>query len=176
MIRFSILTAIMFTFISCQTNSYSTSVKKAVVILEPTKGSKTSGYLYFTQLASSVKVEAIVTGLEPGKKHGYHIHEFGDLSKKDGTSCGGHYNPKGHAHALPPEKDRHAGSFGNLQADHNGVAKAQFEDNTISVGGHYHPILGRCLVVHAKEDDGEQPTGNAGARIAVGVIGVRFDN
>ena len=73
---------------------------------------------------------------------------------------------------MPPEKNRHAGSFGNLIANDKGVAVTRFKDSTISVDSSFHPILGRCLVIHAKADDGGQPTGNAGARVATGVIGV----
>ena len=159
--------------LACHTHKYDNRVKSAVVRLAPTKGSQVTGYAYFQQNEKGVKVDIRVEGLNPGQKHGYHIHEFGDLSKDDGTSCGGHYNPKGYSHGLPPMKERHAGSFGNLLADEKGVAKSQFTDDTISVNGHFHPILGRCLVIHAKEDDGGQPTGNAGSRVAIGVIGVR---
>ena len=46
-------------------------------------------------------IEAHVMGLKPNAKHGFHIHEFGDISAADGTSTGGRFNPDGHDHAGP---------------------------------------------------------------------------
>jgi len=148
------------------------SISRAVAILSPTYGNSTSGYVFFTRLSNgSVRVQAFVDGLVPHSKHGFHIHEFGDLRASDGTTAGSHYNPEHHPHGLPPNPHRHAGSYGNLIADANGVARFDFEDTTISLDLK-NPILGRAVVVHRNADDGSQPLGNAGPRIAVGVIGI----
>jgi Cu-Zn family superoxide dismutase len=148
------------------------SISRAVAILSPTYGNSTSGYVLFTRLANgNIRVQAFIDGLSPHSKHGFHIHEFGDLRASDGTTAGSHYNPDHHPHGLPPTPVRHAGSYGNLVADANGVARFDFEDTTISLDLK-NPILGRAVVVHKNADDGSQPLGNAGPRIAVGVIGI----
>jgi Cu-Zn family superoxide dismutase len=149
-----------------------TSVKQAVAVLHPTAGNQAKGTVRFTQSGDDVKVVADVEGLMPGQKHAIHIHQFGDCSSADGMSAGGHYNPEGHSHGLPDVEMRHAGDLGNLQADAQGKAHHELTVKNISIAGMKNPIIGRGVIVHAKVDDGGQPVGNAGARIACGVIGV----
>ncbi len=148
-------------------------VKQLVAVLTPTKGNKAAGTLTFTAKGDGkVEVVAKVSGLTPNAKHAFHIHEFGDVRGDDGKTTGGHYNPKGHDHALPDKKKRHAGDLGNLKADDEGNAEITIVVDNISLFGKKNPIVGRAVIVHAGEDDGGQPTGNAGSRIAQGVIGV----
>jgi Cu-Zn family superoxide dismutase len=147
------------------------SVTKAVAVLSPTKGSNVSGTVTFTQVNGGVRIVADVTGLALGE-HGFHIHEFGDCSAPDATSAGGHFNPRHMEHGAPDAGARHAGDFGNLEA--NGAGKAHYDrvDKMISLNG-AESIVGRGVIVHEKVDDFvTQPTGNAGARVACGVIGV----
>ena len=113
---------------------------------------------------------AKVSGLTPNQLHGFHVHNYGDLSQANGKSAGGHYNPEQYPHGLPPKKHRHAGSFGNIQADASGNALFSIEDSSISIADSFHPIIGRTVIIHEKEDTGEQPAGNAGKRIAGAVI------
>ena len=88
-------------------------------------------------------------------------------------SAGGHYNPEKHPHALPDTTEkRHAGDLGNLQADSNGKVHHEITVKNVTIAGTKNPIIGRGVIVHAKVDDGGQPVGNAGPRIACGVIGV----
>lgn len=148
------------------------SVKQAVAVLHPTSGNKCHGTVRFTQEGNSVKVAAHIEGLTPGQKHAIHIHQFGDCSSADAMSAGGHYNPENHPHALPESGHRHAGDLGNLQADNAGKAHYEITVNNVTIAGTKNPIIGRAVIVHAKPDDGSQPVGNAGARIACGVIGV----
>jgi Cu-Zn family superoxide dismutase len=148
------------------------SVKQAVAVLHPTSGNKAHGKVVFTQDGESVKIVADVEGLTPGQKHAIHIHQFGDCSSPDGMSAGGHYNPENHPHALPEKDMRHAGDLGNLEADAQGKAHYELTVKNVSVAGTVNPIIGRGVIVHAKVDDGGQPVGNAGGRIACGVIGV----
>ncbi len=143
---------------------------KAIVVLVATEGNKVAGTITFTKSADGVHVEGEVTGLAPGK-HGFHIHEFGDVTAKDGMSTGGHFNPGGEAHGAPDAEHHHGGDLGNIEADASGTAKINVTDKHLSFEG-ADSILGRGVVVHAKEDDFKtQPTGNAGGRVAVGVIG-----
>jgi superoxide dismutase, Cu-Zn family len=145
---------------------------QAVAVLRPTAGQQCHGVVRFTQEGESVKVVADLEGLTPGQKHAFHIHQYGDCSAPDGMSAGGHYNPEGHQHGLPDNENRHAGDLGNIQADEQGKAHYEITVTNISIMGVKNPIIGRGVIVHAKVDDGSQPVGNAGGRIACGVIGV----
>jgi len=144
---------------------------RATAQLVPTKGSKTFGEATFEQMGAKVHVTVFVQGLKPGQEHGLHIHEVGDCSSGDGMSTKGHFNPFGkpHAHAGTPE--RHAGDLPSLKAGKDGRAKVDVEIDVITVGPGPASVVGRGLIVHADPDDYKtQPTGNAGARIACGVI------
>lgn len=147
------------------------SNKAAVAVLIPTVGNAVTGTVRFTQVDGGVRVVADVAGLKPGA-HGFHIHEFGDISAADGMSAGGHLNP-GHAkHGAPDAAERHEGDLGNLKADANGHATVDYVDPVITLNGPTS-IIGRGVVVHADADDlKSQPVGNAGKRVAAGVIGV----
>jgi len=142
---------------------------RAVAEMAPTEGNSVSGTVVFMQGDDSLQVSVELTGLEAGTSHGFHVHETGDCSAPDGTSAGGHYNPEGHDHALPDAGPRHAGDMGNVTADDEGNVRVSLEFSNITLGGP-NPIEGRAVILHASPDDGGQPTGNAGARIACGVI------
>jgi len=152
-------------------HSAAPEVTKAVAVLNPTEGNKVHGVVTFTQAGANVKVVAHIEGLTPGK-HGFHIHEFGDCSSKDGSSAGGHFNPGNAPHGSPEAAQRHAGDMGNIEADQNGVAHLEYNDTVAKMNGH-GAIVGHGMIVHANPDDLKtQPTGNAGGRLACGVIGV----
>ena len=148
------------------------AAQQAVAVLHPTSGQQCHGVVHFTQDGESVKVVADLEGLNPGQKHAFHIHQYGDCSAPDGMSAGGHYNPEGHQHGLPAAENRYAGDLGNVQADDQGKAHYEITVNNVSISGSKNPIVGRAVIVHAKVDDGGQPVGNAGARIGCGVIGI----
>jgi len=153
-------------------------VTAAIAVISPTAGNATAGWVKFTQTDAGVNVVADVTGLTPGK-HGFHIHEWGDISDAaKGLATGGHYDPEGtHHHALidithPELAPHHAGDMGNLDADATGHAHLEITIAGITLMGPKDPIVGRAVIVHAGEDNGGQPTGNAGARVGQAVIGV----
>ena len=148
-------------------------IDRAIAVIKPSQGYNISGIVYFDQKKDYVSVKAKIYGLRPGQKHGFHVHEFGDLSANDGSSAGDHYNPENHPHALPPKLKRHAGSYGNIQADSQGNATFILKDYTSTILGLKNPIIGRAVIIHANEDTGIQPSGGAGKRIGMGVIGVR---
>lgn len=148
----------------------STETGAAIAVIHPTEGNSCRGVVRFTEEGKDIHVVADLQGLPPAAKLGFHVHEFGDCSAADGSSAGGHYNPEGHPHALPPSEPRHAGDLGNVQADSAGVSHYEITLGDISITGK-HSVIGHAVVVHAKTDDGSQPTGNAGARIGCGVIG-----
>jgi Cu-Zn family superoxide dismutase len=147
---------------------------KAVCVLIPTKDSKVSGIVTFTQKDGEVEVTGEITGLTPGK-HGFHVHEFGDVSSADGMATGPHFDPDMTKHHGGPEdaaKERHGGDLGNIEADDSGKATIKMMDKVIQLHGP-HSIIGRALIVHGKADDlKSQPAGDAGPRIAQGVIGM----
>ena len=147
------------------------AVTKAVAQLIPTTGSSVKGTVTFTKsTGGGIHVHAELSGLTPGE-HGFHVHEYGVWSE-NGMSTGGHFNPTQEPHAGPESKKRHVGDLGNINANANGHATLDVDDPHMSFHGGAS-ILGRGLVVHEKADDlKSQPAGNAGARLAVGIIGV----
>jgi Cu-Zn family superoxide dismutase len=143
---------------------------RAVSVLIPMGDSGVKGVVYFTKEGKSVHVSGTISGLKPGE-HGFHVHQFGDVTSTDGTSAGGHYNPENKMHGKPDDKERHVGDLGNIKAGEDGVAKIDIKDSMLELEGP-HSILGRGLVVHANADKFTQPVGDAGGRVAVGVIGI----
>ena len=144
---------------------------RATAQLQPTKGNKTFGEATFEQVGDKVRVIVFVQGLKPDSEHGFHIHEAGDCSSGDGMSAKGHFNPYGKPHASPTSVERHAGDLPPLKAAKDGRAKIDVTLDVITLGPGPASIIGRGLIVHADPDDFKtQPTGNAGARIACGVI------
>ncbi len=146
-------------------------ISRAVAVLHPTEGSQVEGVVQFTRTAEGIRIEATVSGLTPGR-HGFHIHQWGDCSAPDATSAGGHFNPTGQPHGAPDSATRHVGDLGNLEAGEDGMASYSRVDTVVAFSGP-RSIIGRAVIVHAAEDDlTSQPTGNAGGRLACGVIGI----
>jgi Cu-Zn family superoxide dismutase len=146
---------------------------RAICVLSPRSGSEVTGTIHFTEQPGDggVLIEAEIHGLKPGK-HGFHVHEWGDLDCADGKCTGGHFNPGAQNHGAPEDAVRHAGDLGNLEAGADGTAKYSRVDKQLRLTGP-NSIYGRGMIVHADADDFKtQPTGNAGARIAAGVIGI----
>lgn len=144
----------------------------ATAQLKPTKGSKTFGEATFEQVGDKVRVAVFVQNLRPGQAHGLHIHEGSDCSG-DAMGAKGHFNPHGKPHGHYGGSERHAGDLPALTANKRGRANVQTELDIITLRSGPGNIVGRALVVHAQPDDYRtQPTGNAGARIACGVIQV----
>lgn len=144
---------------------------RAVAELHPTRGHAVSGFVQFEQIADRVYLQAVVTGLGPGGEHGFHVHEAGDCGAPDGSSAKGHFNPFGKPHAHYSTPERHAGDLPSLKADASGRAALEKRLDLISVTPGPASIVGRAVLVHAQPDDYRtQPSGNAGARIACGVV------
>jgi Cu-Zn family superoxide dismutase len=146
------------------------AAQSATATLQPTAGNTTAGTVTFTAQGGQLAVHARVTGLKPNAEHGFHLHEKGDCSSPDATSAGGHFNPDGKPHG-PQDAPHHAGDMPALKADGSGVAEARFMLAGVSVGSGPADVVGKGLIVHAQPDDYKtQPTGNAGARLACGVV------
>jgi superoxide dismutase, Cu-Zn family len=133
-------------------------------------GSHLSGQATFTNVAEGVKVTVLVAGAPPGPL-ATHVHEKGDCSAPDAKSAGEHFNPTQKQHGVPPDVERHVGDLGNIEikADGTGATEVVVKGASLQAGD-TNSFLGRAIIVHEKQDDGAQPSGNAGGRIGCGVI------
>ncbi|MEM5429354.1 superoxide dismutase family protein [Cupriavidus oxalaticus] len=152
-------------------SSSATSGARAAATLQPKSGTNTAGTVTFQQQPGGVLMTAAITGLPPNTVHGFHVHEKGDCSAPDAMSAGGHFNPGGKPHGQMTMPDHHAGDMNNLTADSSGNARVSMLLPSLSVGTGANSVIGRAVVVHKDPDDYKtQPTGNAGGRIACGVV------
>ena len=141
--------------------------------LMPVGDSGVNGDLNFEIDNGGVRVTGSFTGLKPGATHAFHIHEFGNCTAADASSAGGHFNPAAAAHGnREAGGEHHAGDIPNQVAGADGVAAVDQRLDGLQIGGGGEmDIIGRGVIVHADADDyTTQPTGNAGGRIACGVI------
>ncbi|BEI85730.1 hypothetical protein CcaverHIS002_0600170 [Cutaneotrichosporon cavernicola] len=136
-----------------------------------------AGELFFNQRAWSdvVTLTGTISGVPPGQ-HGMHVHQWGDLSQGC-NSTGMHWNPLNRNHGAPTDRNRHLGDMGNFEAGADGVIHVDHSDRRMSLCGRYS-IMGRAINLHVGTDDlgrgGVElslQTGNAGPRLACGVIG-----
>lgn len=140
-----------------------------VAKLSASSGGQVMGTVTFTPSSDGTKIVVDILGLKPGK-HGLHIHEKGDCSAPDFSSAGAHFNPTHSHHGGPATAERHAGDFGNIEADASGKVHVELKDSNVKLSG-TDSIAGKSVVLHEKEDDLKtDPSGNSGARIACGVI------
>ncbi len=152
-------------------HSEADKISHAVCVLHPTEGNVVKGTVWFTEEDGKISIKAELEGLTEGK-HGFHIHEYGDCTAADGTSAGGHFNPEGVDHSAHGDAIRHVGDMGNITVGSDGKASLSVRDDKMSFRGK-NSIIGRSIIVHAGEDDlKSQPTGDAGGRVACGVIGI----
>ena len=124
--------------------------------------------------------EVVITGrIEgiPAGLHGFHVHQYGDLTNKC-VSTGGHYNPLGKVHGGKFALIRHVGDLGNINVDESGTYELNMKDHMVKLSGD-KSVFGRAVVIHAKGDDmgrggnqGSLKTGNAGSRLACCIIAV----
>lgn len=148
------------------------TARQAVANLASASGSLVSGRLTLVPMGDGVHVTGEIGGLQPNGSHGFHIHEKGDCSATDASSAGGHFNPAAQPHGRAGHGAHHAGDGDNLIADAQGVARVNAHFSGVNLGGGgANDIAGRALIVHANADDySSQPAGNAGARVACGLI------
>lgn len=150
------------------------TAKQAVINLASASGSLVSGKVVAVPMAGGVHLTGTVGGLPPHSAHGFHVHEKGDCSAADASSAGPHFNPFATAHGKAESGAHHAGDMDNVQANGEGIVKVDVHVHGVTLGGGaVNDIAGRALIVHAAPDDyTSQPAGNAGARVACGVIKV----
>lgn len=147
-------------------------VQRAEAKMAPASASLVSGRLAITAIDGGVRIHGELGGLAKGGTHAIHVHERGDCSAADGSAAGGHFNPGAAAHGRAGIAPHHLGDMDNLHANGEGVAHVDIRLQGVTLGsGASNDILGRAIIVHANADDyASQPAGNAGARVACGVI------
>jgi len=144
-------------------------IDKAIAVIHPTRDSKISGQVTFVEKKDGLHISVKCQGLTPGD-HGFHIHTFGDARCED-AFCN-HFNPTNSKHGGPDSEDRHVGDLGNITANAEGTATLEVVDKQLSLNGP-ESIVGRSVIIHENADDlVSQPSGNAGARIAYGIVGI----
>jgi Cu-Zn family superoxide dismutase len=134
-----------------------------------------AGTATLTESSRGLLVRLDLKGLPPGW-HGLHFHEKGDCSAADFTSAGGHVhavNPATHGLLNPEGND--SGDLPNILIAADGTASVELFSSFVSLKAAGRPVLmdadGSAVVVHANPDDYKaQPIGNAGGRIACGVV------
>lgn len=147
-------------------------IQHAMANMAPASASLVSGRLLIDAIDGGVRIHGELGGLGRNGVHAIHVHERGDCSAADASTAGGHFNPDGVAHGRAGTPPHHLGDMDNLHANAQGVAKVDLHLHGVTLGsGAANDILGRAIIVHANPDDyTSQPTGNAGARVACGVI------
>tara|TARA_B100001778_G_scaffold114709_1_gene94056 strand:- start:638 stop:1249 length:612 start_codon:yes stop_codon:yes gene_type:complete len=159
-----------------------------VAVIAPNPNS-VSGVVHFIDEGKMLHIDYDLQGLSDGE-HGFHIHEYGDLTDGCESACS-HFNPYGTTHGSLDSKVRHLGDLGNISSK-NGVAKGRISTDTLSLNMRkINCIVGRMIIVHADRDDlglggldkdgkvidekvhqESLKTGNAGKRLGCGVIGL----
>jgi Cu-Zn family superoxide dismutase len=142
----------------------------AMATLSPSEGQTAKGTVHFQdQDDGSVVVVVDLTGVPQGE-HGFHIHEKGDCGN-NGQNAGPHFDPTHMVHGAPDAQSHHAGDFGNVTAGANGEVHARLTSHVVTVKEGASSVIGHAVVLHGNPDDlVSQPAGNAGPRIACGVV------
>jgi len=152
-----------------------------VALLANPESSEGWGVVYFKQTSEGVEIQYAIRGLDEGL-HGFHIHEYGDLTDGCQSACA-HFNPDNQVHGSLTSEERHFGDLGNIET----VVDDYYSDLTngklflpkAKLDTSKYGILGRMVIVHKDQDDLGQggneeslKTGNAGERQFCGVIGL----
>jgi len=153
--------------------------QRAICVLHMADSGKKIGKVTFNQQSDNqCQIIADLYGLNDytGEK-GFHIHEYGDLTEGCHSLCS-HYNPYKKQHGGFHSNNRHVGDLGNVEIENNGRVNHMWLDTQVKLYGPTS-VIGRSIVLHEKKDDlglGGNPeslkTGNAGKRIACGIIGI----
>lgn len=155
---------------------------ECVAVLNPDKNipkNNVYGVVEFIERPKHLDIKYRIHNLSDGE-HGFHIHKCGDLTKGCSSGCA-HFNPVKCNHGGLKSRKCHAGDLGNIKSK-RGVARGTIRTSKVTLRKSIRNITGRMIIVHADRDDlgqgGDEEslkTGNAGKRLACGVIGIRSD-
>jgi len=145
------------------------AVDRATAVLKDANG-KEVGKVTIIAVPTGVLLDADLTAVPPGD-HAFHIHAIGKCEPPDFKSAGGHFNPEEDKHGLMNEAGPHAGDLPNIHVPENGKLHIEVLDQRVSLSDGLLDDDGSAIVIHQRPDDYKtDPAGNAGPRIACGVI------
>jgi Cu-Zn family superoxide dismutase len=145
------------------------AVDRATAVLKDASG-KEVGKVTVIAVPTGVLLDVVLTAVPPGD-HAFHIHAIGKCDPPDFKSAGGHFNPEEDEHGLMNEAGPHAGDMPNIHVPANGKLHIEALNQRVFLSDGLLDHDGSAIVIHQGPDDYKtDPAGNAGPRIACGVI------
>lgn len=142
------------------------------VDLKDAKGNSVGMAMISAASGGGISIALDLKGLPPGV-HAIHVHAVAKCEPPF-TSAGGHFNPGGKQHGMQNPAGHHAGDMQNITVGADGTLKTTITNANVTLADGPNSVYtngGTALVIHAAADDMKtDPAGNAGDRIACGVI------